>query len=107
MDKLVNKYNERKEADILRSDVLKEFSEEILSLVDALKKEQVAHKKMGIDPEEKSIYDILKSIKIKYDFKYPENKLIDLSKTLQSSLQVNYIHQVLLIGHHFHKTLRP
>jgi len=83
MEALVKKYNERKEADVLRSDVLKVFTKEILDLVKELKKEQQSFKIKGIDFEEKAFYDILKSLTQKYDFKYAEKKLIDLAKKVK------------------------
>lgn len=39
---------------------------------------------MGISFEEKAFYDILKSIRDKYNFDYSEEKLIDLSKKVKS-----------------------
>jgi type I restriction enzyme R subunit len=50
----------------------------------ALKDESEAFKEMGIDFEEKAFYDILKALAIKYDFLYPEEKLIHLSKEVKS-----------------------
>lgn len=38
---------------------------------------------MGIDFEEKSFYDILKAIRDKYKFEYPEEKLIALAKDIK------------------------
>jgi len=38
---------------------------------------------MGIDFEEKAFYDILLSLANKYDFNYPEDKLLDLSKEVR------------------------
>ena len=38
---------------------------------------------MGIDFEEKAFYDILKALTIKYDFAYPEDKLLALSKEVK------------------------
>ena len=38
---------------------------------------------MGIDFEEKAFYDILKAIAVKYDFTYPEDKLIKLAKAVK------------------------
>ncbi|OUS10785.1 hypothetical protein A9Q89_10505 [Gammaproteobacteria bacterium 53_120_T64] len=35
---------------------------------------------MGIDYEEKAFYDILKSLSVKYDFSYPNDKMIELAK---------------------------
>ena len=38
---------------------------------------------MGIDFEEKAFYDILISLANKYDFTYPEDKLLDLAKEVK------------------------
>ncbi|QDT89847.1 hypothetical protein Pan161_14800 [Gimesia algae] len=38
---------------------------------------------LGIDFEEKAFYDILKSLTVKYDFEYPEEKLLDLAKKVK------------------------
>lgn len=79
MQSLVERYNERKEADVLRSEVLEEFTDEIIDLYHALKKEKESFAELGIDFEEKAFYDILKSLAHKYDFDYPEEKLLKLS----------------------------
>jgi type I restriction enzyme R subunit len=80
---LVNKYNERDEKDILRSEVLEGFSDEMIELIHALQKEKESFGEMGIDLEEKSFYDILKALAHKYDFDYPEDKLINLAKEVK------------------------
>jgi type I restriction enzyme, R subunit len=77
---LVDKYNERKEDDVLVSGVLEDFSNEIINLYHDLKTEMTSFADMGIDFEEKAFYDILKSLSVKYDFAYPEDKLIALAK---------------------------
>jgi type I restriction enzyme R subunit len=77
---LVDKYNERKEDDVLVSSVLEDFSNEIIDLYHDLKDEMTSYADMGIDYEEKAFYDILKSLSIKYDFEYPEDKLIALAQ---------------------------
>lgn len=81
---LVDKYNDRKEQDVLVSNVLEDFTDEIINLFEALKKEKASFADMGIDFEEKAFYDILKAIAKKYDFQYPEEKLIPLSKTVKN-----------------------
>jgi len=83
MQSLVEKYNERKEDDILRSEVYEEMAEHLTNLIWEVQKEFSAGDEMGIDIEEKAFYDILKDLCIKYDFKYPEDKLIDLSKAVK------------------------
>lgn len=83
MQQLVEKYNERKEANVLRSEVLEEFTDEIIELYYAMKKEKDSFAELGIDFEEKAFYDILKALAIKYDFVYPEEKLIHLAQQVK------------------------
>jgi type I restriction enzyme R subunit len=80
---LVDKYNERKEEDVLVSSVLEDFSDEIINLFTDLKTEMNAHDDLGINFEEKAFYDILKSLAHKYDFKYPEDKLLELAQAVK------------------------
>ncbi|MGD9949122.1 MAG: type I restriction endonuclease subunit R [Desulfobulbus sp.] len=80
---VVDRYNERKEEDVLVSEVLEDFTDEIIDLLQALKKEKESFADLGIDFEEKAFYDILKGLAIKYDFTYPEDKLIVLSKAVK------------------------
>lgn len=81
MQSLVEKYNERKESDVLRSEVLDDFTDEIIDLYHALKKE--SFNELGIDFEEKAFYDILKALTVKYDFEYPHDKLLVLAKEVK------------------------
>ena len=80
---LVDKYNDRKEQDVLVSNVLEDFTDEIIDLYEALKKEKASFVDLGIDLEEKAFYDILKAIAKKYEFEYPDDKLIPLSKAVK------------------------
>ncbi|MBT8044635.1 MAG: DUF3387 domain-containing protein, partial [Verrucomicrobiae bacterium] len=81
---LVTKYNQRDEQDVLVSNVLDDFAGEIVDLFHALKEEKESFGEMGIDFEEKSFYDILKALAHKYDFDYPEDKLIHLAKEVKT-----------------------
>ena len=83
MQSLVEKYNERKEDDVLRSEVYEEMAEHLTNLIWEVQKEFSAGDEMGIDFEEKAFYDILKELCVKYDFKYPEDKLIELAKAVK------------------------
>jgi len=83
MQLLVEKYNERKESDVLRSEVLEDFTDEIIELFYELKREKDSFKELGINFEEKAFYDILKALAIKYDFVYPEDKLVYLAKEVK------------------------
>ena len=83
MKALVDRYNERREDDVLRSEVLEDFTDEIIDLYHAIKKEKGSFKDLGIDFEEKAFYDILKELCVKYDFSYPEDKLLELAKKVK------------------------
>jgi len=83
MNMLVEKYNERDEKDILRSEVINDFSDEIINLYKELREEMESFGEMGIDFEEKAFYDILISLANKYDFTYPEDKLLNLAKEVK------------------------
>ena len=83
MQALVEKYNQRDENDILRSDVLEEMAEALTNMIWEVHKEFSAGDALGIDFEEKAFYDILKELCAKYDFTYPEDKLIELAKAVK------------------------
>lgn len=83
MNILVEKYNERDEKNVLRSEVINDFSDEILNLYNELRTEMASFDEMGIDFEEKAFYDILIALAHKYDFTYPEDKLLELSKEVK------------------------
>ncbi|MFY4822079.1 type I restriction endonuclease subunit R [Aliarcobacter butzleri] len=80
MQFLVEKYNERKEDDVLRSEVYEEMAEQLTNLIWEVQKEFNAGDDLGINFEEKAFYDILMQLCVKYDFRYPEDKLINLAK---------------------------
>jgi type I restriction enzyme R subunit len=87
MQVLVDRYNQRDEADILRSEVYEEMAEQLTNLILEVHKEFSAGDALGIDFEEKAFYDILKELCVKYDFNYPEPKLIDLAKAVKSLVE--------------------
>lgn len=52
-----------------------------------VQKEFSAGEALSIDFEEKAIYDILKMLCTKYDFNYPEDKLIVLAKAVKTLVE--------------------
>ncbi|MDD5395250.1 MAG: type I restriction endonuclease subunit R [Thiothrix sp.] len=81
---LVDRYNERDEQNVLVSNVLDDFANEIIDLFHALQREKASFADLGIDFEEKAFYDILKGLAVKYDFTYPEDKLLALSQAVKA-----------------------
>lgn len=87
MQALVERYNERDESDVLRSEVYEEMAESLTNLIWDVHQEFSAGDRLGIDFVEKSFYDILKELCRKYDFKYPEDKLIALAKAVKGLVE--------------------
>lgn len=83
MQALVERYNDRDANDILRSEVYEEMASALTDLIWEVHKEFSAGDALGIDFEEKAFYDILKELCIKYDFKYPDDKMIALAKAVK------------------------
>jgi len=80
---LVQRYNERKEDDVLVSNVLEDFADSMVEMLYGVKVEMSSGDELGIDIEEKAFYDILKSLAVKYDFDYPEDQLLELAKEVK------------------------
>ena len=87
MQLLVDRYNQRDENDVLRSEVYEEIAEQLTNLILEVHNEFSAGDALGIDFEEKAFYDILKELCIKYDFNYPEDKLIKLAKSIKELVE--------------------
>lgn len=83
MDVLVARYNDRSENDVLRSEVYEEMAEALTKMIMQVRDEFNAGDELGIDFEEKAFYDILLELCRKYDFTYPEDKLIELAKAVK------------------------
>jgi type I restriction enzyme R subunit len=83
MEALVERYNNRDVNDILRSEVYEEMAEALTNMIWEVHKEFSAGYELGINFEEKAFYDILKELCIKYDFKYPDEKMIELAKAVR------------------------
>ncbi len=80
---LVELYNKRKEDSVYVTEVWDEITEQMVDLIYSLKDEMGSFADMGIDMEEKAFYDILKELTLKYDFTYPEEKLLTLAKAVK------------------------
>ena len=87
MQVLVERYNNRDANDILRSEVYEEMAIALTDLIWEVHKEFSAGDALGIDFEEKAFYDILKELCIKYDFKYPDEKMIELAKAVKDLVE--------------------
>lgn len=83
LKKLIDHYNERKDFQAMQSDVLDDVAGKFADLFAELVKERNSFQDLGIDFEEKAFYDILKAIAEKYEFEYPQGKLIELSQEIK------------------------
>lgn len=83
MKKVVDDYNNRRKEEAYAKEVLDDVANQLTNLLEELKNEKNSFEGMGINFEEKAFYDILESIAKKYEFDYPEEKLIELSKEIK------------------------
>lgn len=83
LKRVVDEYNNRRRDEAYANEVLDDVAEQLATLLEELKIEKNSFKKMGIDYEEKAFYDILKLVAKKYDFEYPDEKMIELSKRIK------------------------
>ena len=81
---LVSKYNERDEKDVLDDRSAGGLHRGDHQPDRRPQNEMESFADLGIDLEEKSFYDILKALAHKYDFDYPEDKLIELAKQVKT-----------------------
>ncbi len=75
--------DQRSRARDRQSAVLEDVASQFADLFEELKKDRKSFEDIGISFEEKAFYDILKELCKKYDFTYPEDKLIELSKAVK------------------------
>lgn len=83
MNKVVDDYNNRRRNEAYANDVLEDVAEQLTNLLAELKMEQNSFNEMGIDYEEKVFYDILNIVARKYEFNYPNDKMIELSREIK------------------------
>lgn len=84
MQHLVERYNDRTANDVLRSEVYEEMANALAELIWEVHREFSAGDELGINFEEKAFYDILQQLCVKYDFNYPENKMVTLAKAVKT-----------------------
>ena len=84
LKRVVDEYNNRRRDEAFANEVLDDVAEHLAKLLEELKSEKDSFKGMGIDYEEKAFYDILKAVAKKYEFEYPDDKMIELSKRIKA-----------------------
>ncbi|GGE29391.1 type I restriction endonuclease subunit R [Psychroflexus planctonicus] len=83
MESLVSKYNDRSANDKLIGEVYEEMADQLTDMIWQVYEEMNSGNDLGIGFEEKAFYDILFDLCKKYDFSYPEDKLINLAKAVK------------------------
>lgn len=83
MKQVVEDYNNRRRDEAYANEVLDEVAEQLAQLLSDLKADKNSFMDMGINFEEKEFYDILEAVAKKYEFEYPEEKMIELSKRIK------------------------
>jgi type I restriction enzyme R subunit len=84
LQNLVDLYNKREDPQISKSDVLDELAARFASLFHELQDDRKSFSALGINFEEKAFYDILKSVAEKYQFEFPDEKLVELAREVKA-----------------------
>lgn len=84
MKAVVETYNNRRKDEAFANEVLDDVANQLADLIHELKAERNSFKDVGIDYEEKAFYDILLAVSKKYEFEYPNDKMIALSKEIRA-----------------------
>lgn len=84
MKAVVETYNNRRKDETFANEVLDDVANQLVDLIHELKTERESFKNIGIDYEEKAFYDILFAVSEKYEFEYPEDKMIELSREIRA-----------------------
>ncbi|EYU15498.1 type I restriction endonuclease subunit R [Photorhabdus aegyptia] len=80
---LMDRYNERREDDVLNGEEFETFSQEMADIIYDIKTEMGTYAEMGIDIEEKAFFDILVHMREKYQFTYDDDKMLALAKEMK------------------------
>ncbi len=83
MKAVVEIYNNRRKDEAFANEVLDDVANQLADLIQELKTERNSFNNIGIDYEEKAFYDILFAVSKKYEFEYPNDKMIVLSKEIR------------------------
>ncbi len=83
LQRVVDSYNDRSRDEAFANEVLDDVANQLADLLHQLKEEKNSYEGMGINFEEKAFYDILKSVAKKFNFDYPHDKMIFLSKEIK------------------------
>lgn len=83
MRAVVDVYNNRRRDEAFANEVLDDVANQLADLLHELKNERNSFENMGIDYEEKAFYDILLAVSKKYDFEYPDDKMVELSREIK------------------------
>lgn len=83
LQQVIDNYNDRRKDEAYANEVLDDVAEQLSKLFQQMKKEKNSFEGMGINFEEKAFYDILEAIAKKFDFEYPHDKLITLSREVK------------------------
>ncbi len=81
---IIDRYNERREDDVLNGEEFDTFSQEMTDIIYEIKTEMGTWADSGIDIEEKAFYDILAHMRDKYQFTYDDEKMLSLAKEMKS-----------------------
>ena len=86
---VIDDYNSRMTDKEYVEGVLNDVTDQMIELLRKLNEEKMSFESLGIDYEEKAFFDILTSVADKYGFTFPEDKNIQLAKSIHDKIKDN------------------
>jgi type I restriction enzyme R subunit len=81
---LIDAYNKRMDFEVSKIHVLDDLASRFTQLFEELQVDKNSFAALGINYEEKAFFDILKSVSEKYEFEYPQDRLLLLAKEIKA-----------------------
>jgi type I restriction enzyme R subunit len=81
---LIDTYNKRVDFEVSKIHVLDDLASRFTQLFQDLQADRNSFTALGINYEEKAFFDILMSVAEKYEFEYPQDKLLVLAKEVKA-----------------------
>jgi type I restriction enzyme R subunit len=81
---LIDAYNKRVDFEVSKIHVLEDLASRFTELFQELQADRNSFTSLGINYEEKAFFDILMSVAEKYEFEYPQDKLLVLAKEVKA-----------------------
>ena len=83
LKRVVDEYNNRRRDEAFANEVLDDVAEQLAKLLEELKRKKIPSRAWELTMKKKHSMTSLKAVAKKYEFEYPDDKMIELSKRIK------------------------